>query len=84
MDAMSHALLAVTAAGAGDAAAAQAHLATAQQLARESTRRHRQVVEIAALIVVGKGERASGLALVHAAEFPADADLMARITRPGR
>jgi hypothetical protein len=52
---------------------------TRTHAARE-TRRHRQVVEIAKLVTSGSCDRAEGLALVHAAEFPEDAALLARIT----
>src|SRR5690606_5397 len=50
MDPISHALLALMAAGDGDTAAAEAHLTTAQREARTSARRDRQIVEIAALV----------------------------------
>jgi hypothetical protein len=48
--------------------------------ARTATRRHRQVAEIASLMAAGKLERAEGLALIHAAEFPDDAELLSRLT----
>jgi hypothetical protein len=80
MNAIAHALLAVMAADDGDPAAARAHIAQAQLHARTTARRHRQVVEIAALVVGESRERASGLALVHTAEFPDDSDLLARLT----
>ncbi len=80
MNAIAHALMAVMAADAGDGAAAQAHISTAQQQSRTTARRHRQVVEIAALIVAGDRVRSAGLALVHTAEFPDDGDLLARVT----
>ena len=79
MDPIAHARLALMAADDGDTAAAQAHLSDAQGLARATARRDRQVVEIAALVVAGRCERAAGLALVHTSEFPADADLLARV-----
>lgn len=44
-----------------------------------STRRERQVVQIAALIQAGQRERATGLTLEHATEFPDDLGLLARV-----
>ena len=44
-----------------------------------STRRERQVVQIAALIQAGQRERATGLTLEHATEFPDDVGLHARV-----
>lgn len=73
-------LLAVMANTAGDTAEAQSHLASAQRHAQIAARRHRQVVEIAGLVIAGNRQRAEGLALVHAAEFPDDTELLARIT----
>src|SRR4051794_38271082 len=43
-----------------------------------STRRERQVVQIAALMRAGESARAAGLTLEHAAEFPDDLGLLAR------
>jgi hypothetical protein len=43
---------------------------------RTAVRRRRQVSEIVELMAAGRHERASGLALVHLAEFPEDADLL--------
>ena len=80
MNPIADALLAVMASRAGDATEARKHLSTAQRHARTAARRHRQVVEIASLIVAGMHERAEGLALIHTAEFPDDADLLDRIT----
>ena len=77
MNAIEYARLALMAAKRGDRAAAQAHISRAQRHARANARRERQVVEIAALVVRGDGERAGGLALEHTAEFPDDADLLA-------
>src|SRR5262245_41845728 len=48
--------------------------------ARMAARRHRQVVEIAGLMIAGNIERAEGLALVHESEFPQDAQLLDCIT----
>lgn len=79
MTAIACALLAVIAAGEGDAPAARAHISQAQHHARATARRERQVVEIAALVVAGDGERAAGLALEHAAAYPDDAGLLARV-----
>ena len=81
MDPISHALLALMAAGDGDTATAEAHVATAQREARASARRDRQIVEIAALAVAGHLDRAAGLALEHAVEFPDDASLLADVSR---
>ena len=83
MNAIAHALLAVLATDEGDPAAAQAHLATAQRQSRTTARRHRQIVEIAALVVAGQRRRAAGLAVVHAEEFPDDAGLLQRVTGAG-
>jgi hypothetical protein len=80
MDAIAHALLAVMATDDGDPDAARTHIAAAQREARTSARRERQLVEIAALLVAGQRERAAGLAFVHTAEFPGDAELLARAT----
>ena len=77
MNAIEHALPRRHGRGGGDGAAAQAHISRAQRHARANARRERQVVEIAALVVGGHGERAAGLALEHTAEFPDDADLLA-------
>jgi hypothetical protein len=80
MNPIDEALRAVTAARAGDAADAQEYLDTARRHAQQTARRQRQIVEIAGLVVAGIQERADGLALVHAAEFPQDADLLARLS----
>jgi len=79
MNAIEHALLAVMAANGGDRAAAQAHISRAQQDARASARRERQIVEIAALAIANDDARSAGLALEHTAEFPDDAGLLARV-----
>jgi hypothetical protein len=80
MNAIEHALLAVLAANDGDTAAAEGHISRAQQRSRATARRERQIVQIAALIIAGHAERAAGLTLEHTAEFPDDADLLARIS----
>jgi hypothetical protein len=80
MHPITEALLAVVAADEGDTAAAQTHLATAQRHMRTAARRDRQIVEIAALVVAGHRERAAGLAMEHRVEFPADADVLARLS----
>ena len=77
--AIEHALLAVIAAHDGDGDDASDHIARAHQQTRATARRERQVVEIAALVVSGGRERAVGLALEHAVEFPDDAELLARL-----
>ena len=84
MNPIADALLAVMAGHAGDSDGAQSHLAAARRHAQSATRRHRQLIEIAGLVVSGAGERASGLALVHAAEFPEDEELLGRMTEPHR
>jgi hypothetical protein len=81
MNPIDDALLAVMASIAGDATAAHDHLEVARQHSQAAARRHRQVLEIASLVVSGAHERAAGLALVHASEFPRDAELLAQITR---
>ena len=80
MNAIAHALLAVLAASDGDTAAAEGHISRAQQHARATARRERQVVQIAALVIAGDSERGAGLTLEHIAEFPHDADLLARVS----
>ena len=77
VSAIEHVLLAATAARDGDSVAALAHIAIAQQQARTTARRERQVVEIAALVVAGDRSRAAGLAREHTTEFPGDAELLA-------
>lgn len=84
MNAIDHALLAVTAADSGDTPTALAHLSRAQRHARTTARRERQIVQIAALVVERQRERAAGLTLEHTSEFPDDADLLDRLTRPTR
>lgn len=84
MNAITRALLAVTAADDGDAAAAHEHIARAQRHARTAARRDRQFVEIAGLVIAGDPARAAGLALEHTTEFPDDADLLERIARATR
>ena len=79
MNATEYALLAVMAAGSGDTTTAAAHLSRAQRHARTTARRERQIVQIAVLVVGGKRERAAGLTLEHTAEFPDDAELLARV-----
>ena len=77
---IAHALLAVMAADDGDDAPRPRRTSPdAQRHARATARRDRQVVEIAALVVAGRRERAAGLALEHTSEFPDDADLLARV-----
>jgi hypothetical protein len=83
MDPINEALLAVLAGTIGDAVEAQHHLAAARALSQAGARRHRQVVEIASLVVAGSCERADGLALMHVAEFPEDAAVLASITDTG-
>ncbi len=80
MNPIADAVLAVMASIAGKPTEAQNHLETARQHSQSCARRHRQIVEIATLIVNGAHDRAEGLALVHVAEFPKDAELLARIT----
>jgi len=83
MNPIDNALLAVMASIAGDTTEAHHHIEIARQHSRAAARRHRQVVEIAELVVAGAHARAEGLALVHVAEFREDADLLARITQSG-
>ncbi|MDQ3292962.1 MAG: hypothetical protein M3527_00705 [Actinomycetota bacterium] len=83
MSAVEHALLAVMAADSGDTANAQGHISRAQQQSRTTARRERQVVEIATLVVANDRSRAAGLALEHITEFPADAELLARVAPTG-
>jgi hypothetical protein len=45
-----------------------------------TTRRDRQIAEIAALLEAGDEERATGLALIHLVEFPDDTALLVRMT----
>ena len=83
MNAIASALLALMAVADGDTAAAQAHIAAARRHARDTARRERQVVEIAALLVDGQRDRAAGLACIHTAEFPEDFHLLARVAGDG-
>jgi hypothetical protein len=46
------------------------------------SRRQRHVAEIRALAAAGRHDRARDLVLVHLAEFPDDADLLAELVRP--
>jgi hypothetical protein len=80
MNAIEHALLAVIAANGGDGGAAQEHISRAEQYARATARRERQIVEIAALVIANDRARAAGLTFEHTAQFPDDADLLARIS----
>ena len=79
MSTIEHVLLAVMAARGGHGVTAHDHIALAQQQSRATARRERQIVEIAAHVVAGNRSRAAGLALEHAAEFPHDTDLLARV-----
>jgi hypothetical protein len=78
-DPIDEVLLAVMADGCGDGATARRHLDVARTSARTAARRARQVVEIATLALSGGSERAAGLAFVHRAEFPEDAEVLDRI-----
>jgi hypothetical protein len=80
MNAIEHALLAVMAADTGETTTAVEQLSRAQRHARTSARRERQIVQIAALVVGGADERAAGLSLEHAAQFPDDTELLDRLT----
>ena len=53
MNPIADALLAVLASKAGDSGRARDHLAAAQQHSRSTARRHRQLIEIASLVVTG-------------------------------
>jgi hypothetical protein len=79
-NAIEHALLAIMAANDGDAAAAEGHISRAQQHARATARRERQIVQIAALVIAGDADRAAGLTLEHTAEFPGDTGLLDRVS----
>jgi hypothetical protein len=68
---------AVVSARRGDVTGAAEHLRRARALGRSRTRRDRQLLQIAALIVAGDMQRAAGLALEHVAAFPHDADVAA-------
>lgn len=81
--AIEHALLAVIAANDGDGSTAHGHLARAREQTGATARRERQVLEIAALVVAGDRSRAEGLALEHSAEYPDDAELLARVAGGG-
>jgi len=81
MDPIADALLAVQASNAGDKTGALEHLETARRNARTAARRHRQLVEIASLLVAGADDRADGLAVLHRTEFDEDTLLVARMTR---
>ena len=79
MDPNTQALPALLAADAGHTADAQADAGSARRRSRRAARRHRQIAEIAALVVADNLARAAGLGLEHTAEFPEDADLVARV-----
>jgi len=79
MNAIDLALLAVLAADSGDTTTALEQLSEAQRRARTTARRERQIVQIATLVVSGQHERAAGLSLEHSAQFPDDAELLARV-----
>jgi hypothetical protein len=49
-----------------------------------ATRRDRRVAEIAALVVAGRHQRAADLALIHADEFPDDAEQVLKLADPRR
>jgi hypothetical protein len=83
MDPIADALLAVLASNAGDSSGALEHLATARRNSQRAARRHRQLVEIASLLVAGADDRADGLAVVHRTEFAEDTLLLARMTDAG-
>jgi hypothetical protein len=76
MNAIEHARSAVMAAQSGDITTARDQIARAQCHARTAARRERQLVQIAALAVAGQRDRAAGLTLEHAAEFPSDTALL--------
>jgi hypothetical protein len=76
------AVLAVIAKAAGDPSSAEDHLRAARREARSMARRERQLVEIASLLVDGADDRAGGLTVEHASEFPDDADLLASLLSP--
>ena len=80
MDPIADALLAVQASNAGDKTGALEHLETARRNVRTAARRHRQLVEIASLLVAGADDRADGLAVLHRTEFDEDTLLVARMT----
>jgi hypothetical protein len=80
MNAVAHALLAVLASGRGDQPCAHALIKAAEQEARDTARRDRQLVEIAASVVAGDLSRAKGLAVEHEAQFMLDAQLVACLT----
>ena len=77
MNPIDEAVRAVSAARAGDTTDAQEHLRRAHRNTQKMARRQRQVVDIAGLVIAGNRDRAEGLALVHLAEFPSDAELLA-------
>jgi hypothetical protein len=84
MNATEYALLAVVAAQSGDTTTALEQLSRAQRHARTTARRERQIVQIAALVVTGRSERAAGLSLEHIAEYPDDAELVTRVAEATR
>ena len=84
MNTVTHALLAVVAKTAGDLPSAEDHLQAARRHGRAMARRERQLVEIASLLVDGAHDRASGLTIEHAAEFPDDEELLASLHNPPR
>jgi hypothetical protein len=81
-DAIHHVRLAVRAAAAGDGHTASDHLLAARRQARTTTRRERQVIEIAAALIAGDGERATGLRYEHLHDFADDGSILARLFEP--
>ncbi len=79
MNAVALALQAVMAFQGGDVAGAREHIVDARCEARTATRRDRQIVEIASLVIAGGRSRAVGLAQMHTTEFPDDAKMLALI-----
>ena len=80
MDPIEDALLAVRACIAGEPREAEQHLEAARQHCCAAARRHRQLVEIAGLVIAGAHDRARGLALVHVADYPHDRAVVERMT----
>ena len=65
----------------GETAAAASQLEHARRIARTQARRDRQLVEIAAALIDGDADRASGLAAEHGRDFAPDEELLG--TAPG-
>ena len=80
MTAIEQALLALMAAAGGDADDCPRTHRPRPAPRPRSARRERQIVQIAALVIAGRRERAEGLSREHSVEFPGDTELLAHVS----